>query len=404
MIRGYQTHVAASATYDYANGCDRALCPPKADPMRNLVNQSRCSAVLKPSSSKPNEWRRPAPQPSREQVREPHAPMRQPTSVCLASTDITSVSVPPLLHATNEVGLLAHVAFLPDLTDNILLERLGAVNATRAAEEAHGHIRWLRPDYQNPTTPAPDALSITLSPLDTDPLDESPTTGDKRRSALGKRAPADRPPWPKSMPQQAAAIQPMQIKRSSVPPAEIAARSRTATVALTKRWCAPTCPQLREANGIGATGILHSVEAEGPKRWAQAATEPYSERLGAKRVRVLRPYSFPQSLPLGGLVTSSTIGTPQTLAPTCLRFHAVDEVDYSEGHRQPVHIRMHTESIRLRTRNRIHLSGLEERLSQTRTKPSDPQKVRGTNNTQEVHSRSRTHGTTNTETRSQQLT
>jgi hypothetical protein len=37
-----------------------------------------------------------------------------------------------------------------DLSDEQILERLVALNAARAAEEAAGHVRWLRPDYQIP--------------------------------------------------------------------------------------------------------------------------------------------------------------------------------------------------------------------------------------------------------------
>lgn len=37
-----------------------------------------------------------------------------------------------------------------DLTDEHILERLVTLNAERAAEEAAGHVRWLRPDYQIP--------------------------------------------------------------------------------------------------------------------------------------------------------------------------------------------------------------------------------------------------------------
>ncbi|MBN8552294.1 MAG: class I SAM-dependent DNA methyltransferase [Caulobacterales bacterium] len=37
-----------------------------------------------------------------------------------------------------------------DLSDEQVLERLVALNAERAAEEAAGHVRWLRPDYQIP--------------------------------------------------------------------------------------------------------------------------------------------------------------------------------------------------------------------------------------------------------------
>lgn len=37
-----------------------------------------------------------------------------------------------------------------DLSENEILERLVALNAERAKEEAAGHVRWLRPDYQIP--------------------------------------------------------------------------------------------------------------------------------------------------------------------------------------------------------------------------------------------------------------
>ena len=37
-----------------------------------------------------------------------------------------------------------------DLSDEQILERLVALNAERAREEATGHVRWLRPDYQIP--------------------------------------------------------------------------------------------------------------------------------------------------------------------------------------------------------------------------------------------------------------
>ena len=34
--------------------------------------------------------------------------------------------------------------------DEAVLERLVALNAERTAEEARGHVRWLRPEFQNP--------------------------------------------------------------------------------------------------------------------------------------------------------------------------------------------------------------------------------------------------------------
>ena len=38
-----------------------------------------------------------------------------------------------------------------DLSDDEILERLLALNLERAAEERNGQVRWLRPDFQNPT-------------------------------------------------------------------------------------------------------------------------------------------------------------------------------------------------------------------------------------------------------------
>ena len=39
--------------------------------------------------------------------------------------------------------------------DEVILERLVALNAERAAEEARGLMRWLRPAFQHPSAPAP---------------------------------------------------------------------------------------------------------------------------------------------------------------------------------------------------------------------------------------------------------
>ncbi|NJN30718.1 MAG: hypothetical protein HC824_10045 [Synechococcales cyanobacterium RM1_1_8] len=38
----------------------------------------------------------------------------------------------------------------PQSVDDQILDRLVTLNAQRAEEERNGHIRWLRPDYQNP--------------------------------------------------------------------------------------------------------------------------------------------------------------------------------------------------------------------------------------------------------------
>ncbi|MEO8927589.1 MAG: hypothetical protein ABI306_10555 [Caulobacteraceae bacterium] len=54
------------------------------------------------------------------------------------------------LHETIDALTAAAYGWPADLSDARVLENLVALNAARAAEEAAGHIRWLRPDYQVP--------------------------------------------------------------------------------------------------------------------------------------------------------------------------------------------------------------------------------------------------------------
>ena len=77
-----------------------------------------------------------------------------------------------------------------DAPDDALLERLVALNAERAAEEADGTIHWLRPAYQHPVA-TPAAVSRKLD------FPEAATGG---VSAPGKR------PWPADLPGQLGAV------------------------------------------------------------------------------------------------------------------------------------------------------------------------------------------------------
>ncbi|WP_041523763.1 class I SAM-dependent DNA methyltransferase [Gilvimarinus agarilyticus] len=75
-----------------------------------------------------------------------------------------------------------------------LLCRLVALNHERAAEEAQGHIRWLRPDYQ-----APEATQ-TSAELATDNSTKATAETDKPQTAAKQT-------WPKTMPEQVKAVQ-----------------------------------------------------------------------------------------------------------------------------------------------------------------------------------------------------
>jgi hypothetical protein len=84
----------------------------------------------------------------------------------------TLFSVLRQLHDDLNVAAFAAYGWPTTLTDAEILERLVALNAERAKEEASGLIRCLRPEYQNPngsqseqTALAIPALPSPLSPL-----------------------------------------------------------------------------------------------------------------------------------------------------------------------------------------------------------------------------------------------
>jgi hypothetical protein len=60
------------------------------------------------------------------------------------------VAVLKSLHDDLDAAVLDAYGWNDSPTDAQLLERLVALNAARASEEAHGNIRWLRPAFQNP--------------------------------------------------------------------------------------------------------------------------------------------------------------------------------------------------------------------------------------------------------------
>jgi hypothetical protein len=82
------------------------------------------------------------------------------------------------------------------LTDtDALLDRLVGLNAERAHEEATGHIRWLRPEFQNP--------SAAVDPEKQAKID-LPATAASTASAAPQ--PAAKRPWPATLPEQVRAV------------------------------------------------------------------------------------------------------------------------------------------------------------------------------------------------------
>jgi len=98
------------------------------------------------------------------------------------------VSVLRQLHDELDASVLEAYGWPTDLSDDQILERLVALNAQRAAEEARGLVRWLRPEYQAPDhAPAP-AVQSTL-------LEEEAIS-----------APAAKPAWPNELAARATAV------------------------------------------------------------------------------------------------------------------------------------------------------------------------------------------------------
>ncbi|WP_245881017.1 class I SAM-dependent DNA methyltransferase [Thauera aromatica] len=119
--------------------------------------------------------------------------------------------------AANLVGRPGATTPLPDKpeaqaeAEEELLRRLVELNAQRAAEEARGLVRWLRPDYQNPgAATAPQQVEADLG--ESEAAEAAPTA-----------APAGKLTWPKNMREQVAAVR-TALARQSLPAEAIAAQ------------------------------------------------------------------------------------------------------------------------------------------------------------------------------------
>jgi hypothetical protein len=97
------------------------------------------------------------------------------------------------LHDELDEAVCAAYGWPPDLSDEDILEKLVALNAERAAEEAQGMIRWLRPDYQAPAEVMKQAPLLAIEP-------------EAEAEVEVKVKPLEKQPWPKSMAEQAQAV------------------------------------------------------------------------------------------------------------------------------------------------------------------------------------------------------
>ena len=107
------------------------------------------------------------------------------------------VSILQQLHDELDAAVFDAYGWPPDLSDEALLQYLVDLNATRAAEEATGLVRWLRPEYQAPHEVQPKQAMLLEEPEEVtvpgEPSREVPVTLETKQD------------WPKALKDRATA-------------------------------------------------------------------------------------------------------------------------------------------------------------------------------------------------------
>ena len=81
--------------------------------------------------------------------------------------------------------------------------RLVALNAERAAEEARGTVRWLRPEFQDPARRGAAAEPVSTQQALDLMADDVPLSPKKKPGKSAKpAAAASKRPWPNTLPEQ----------------------------------------------------------------------------------------------------------------------------------------------------------------------------------------------------------
>lgn len=103
------------------------------------------------------------------------------------------------LHDELDAAVLTAYSLSADADTDAVLHRLVALNAERAREEAQGHIRWLRPSFQNPqkTIQKQELLPHSDKALEGDLIGQKSLSKQEQKTAI---------PWPKALPEQIQAL------------------------------------------------------------------------------------------------------------------------------------------------------------------------------------------------------
>ncbi|WP_188708642.1 class I SAM-dependent DNA methyltransferase [Polaromonas eurypsychrophila] len=115
------------------------------------------------------------------------------------------VSVLKDLHEELDAAVLQAYGLEPGLATDDLLTHLVVLNARRAAEEKTGHIRWLRPEFQNPAASKTLQNQELLAPAQQG-LQAEMALDIEAKPSSGKTPDQNTQPWPASLPEQVRAL------------------------------------------------------------------------------------------------------------------------------------------------------------------------------------------------------
>ena len=135
------------------------------------------------------------------------------------------VAVLRQLHDELDTAVLAAYGWsdLAPTASAALLDRLVALNLERAREEAAGHIRWLRPEFQNPSAAVNTEKQAKMDLPETSPSTLGPAVASMVATSPAK--PTEKRPWPATLPEQVAAIaQALAANPAPLSEAEVAER------------------------------------------------------------------------------------------------------------------------------------------------------------------------------------
>lgn len=156
------------------------------------------------------------------------------------------VTILKTIHDDLDAAVFDAYGWPRDLTDEQILEKLVKLNAERAEEERKGLIRWLRPDFQNP--------SGQKAATQTEMVGSEESEEDMAAATAAKA-------WPKKLPEQIAAVRDLLLGQASAWTAKQVAKQFKGT-------------KLKELElvleSLTALGLLVAFQPNGEMQWKPA--------------------------------------------------------------------------------------------------------------------------------------